>query len=46
MEFLSTADNDSAAPDLSPFNVTGGFDDTNSPSPEVDNLDDPTFVLK
>ncbi|CAL1535199.1 unnamed protein product [Lymnaea stagnalis] len=47
MDFLSTADNDDTQPSsaVSPFTVTGGFDDGGSPSPsDLDPIEDPTQV--
>lgn len=47
MDFLSTADNDDTQPSsgISPFTVTGGFEDGVSPSPsELDPIEDQTPV--
>ncbi|KAH9512908.1 hypothetical protein Btru_036983 [Bulinus truncatus] len=47
MDFLSTADNDDTQPSsgISPFTVSGGFDDGVSPTPsDLDPIEDPTPV--
>lgn len=47
MDFLSTAENDDTQPSsgISPFTVTGGFEDGVSPSPsDLDPMEDPPPV--